>query len=170
MCRLRPMGCPAWLGISYRHIVLRMLIDDGRYNHGEQHGAWFFRSFTAEPWVAKAGNVLTEFSFYPSTISSSNRALVVKHGGHCIRCEWEDTRPSAIDEALLHDIRTLDKAYFTRNGRVFQRSIERSSWLPEPILCHSFSCSWFESIRFEGLFSIPHPVSYKWFPPKEVHI
>lgn len=169
MCRLRPLGCPAWSGLNYRHIVLRILIDDRRHSSGEQRGAWFFRSFVAQPWLAAMGNTCTEFNFCSAAISGGSGQLAVRHSGHTISCAWEYT-PSACDASLLREVQTLDKAYSVRNGKVFCRSIERSSWQPVPATCRDFSCSWFESVQLEGLFVISCPVSYKWFAPKEVYV
>ena len=165
---LRPAGCALCPGLSYRHIVLRMLIDDGRYSNGEQRGAWFFRSFAAQPWIARSGNLLTEFNFHTAVIGGGASQLAVQCGTFTIFCEWEHTTPPAFDEELRRAVQTLDRAYSVHNGRVLRRDIERSRWLPVPATCRAFSCSGFDSIRFEGLFRISQPVSYRWFPQKEV--
>lgn len=166
--KLRVRGFPAQVGLHYRHIVLRLLIDDSRYSRGRQRGAWFMRSFVEHSWLAAAGNALTEFRFSAASLSSGDKQLDVQCGEHRIHCAWEERCPPLSDNALLSEVQTLDRAYSVRNSRVWCRDIQRGSWLPKPLACKNFSCSWFESTRFEGVYTIVQPVSYTWFPPKEV--
>jgi uncharacterized protein YqjF (DUF2071 family) len=68
MHRLRPAALPAWLGLSYRQIVYRALVDC----NGER-GVHFLRSDADSRVACAAGNALSLFRFHPAAITFTHR-------------------------------------------------------------------------------------------------
>lgn len=79
ICRvsaLRPRLVPAALGISYWHVAYRVPV---RYRSpsGEIEGLYFVRSDCDSAWIARAGNMMTDFNFHRAGIEVEERGGTV---------------------------------------------------------------------------------------------
>ncbi len=70
-CRIeamRPNGLPAPFGISYHHVAYRLLVRAGLADGRTVTGLYFVRSDADSFWVAKLGNLASDFRFHPAAI------------------------------------------------------------------------------------------------------
>ncbi len=77
--RMRPKGCPAFIGVDYWHVAYRLYVrcqPPGRPEPIE--GLYFLRSDCDSPLMTLAGNALTDFRFHTSGIEVETRGESVQ--------------------------------------------------------------------------------------------
>ena len=71
---MRPVGAPACVGVSYRHVAYRLHVR-ARTAAGETlDGLYFVRSDADSALVGRFGNLLTDFRFHPAHVELSRGA------------------------------------------------------------------------------------------------
>ena len=65
--KMRPVGVPAALGVSYHHVAYRLLVR-AHTEHGERRGLFFVRSDSDSALINLPGNWLTDFRFHAAKI------------------------------------------------------------------------------------------------------
>lgn len=168
--RMRPSFVPPLLGVAYRHIAFRMLIDDSCFSRGrERYGIFFVRSFAQSRFITLSAALLTHYRLCVADISDFGESVQVQGvldyslwrlepalRGDVFR-GWEEAREivGAVDRAYAVD----------GKGRVLLTQILRPEWPIEPADLESFSTSFFSSARPECGFRIERSVPYTWLPP-----
>jgi len=78
---MRPLGCPKWLGMSYRHVAYRIPVRFKPADGEPVEGLYFLRSDADSSLMVRFGNLLTDFQFHKCQVeieeSQSRMALTV---------------------------------------------------------------------------------------------
>jgi hypothetical protein len=173
---MHPIFMPPPFRFGYRHIALRLLVDDGPLNgDGTARGIFFVRSFTDRPLLARAGSLLTHYRLSPARIRVEDGEVAVRQEGRHIawtrRASDEPGSPGLFGswEEARSVLCSLDRAYAVDpRGRTWRTRILRPDWPIEPLGLAGFSTDFFATARFECAFQVRETIPYRWLPPARV--
>lgn len=175
--RMRPLGVPPWLGLTYCHVAYRIY---ARARTGAGHwleGLYFVRSDADQRLICFVGNLLTSFRFHPAAVCLSTgdhcRAAVTANGADA----WFEAEPDPQPDAppgscfeSLDEARSFCKyqpmGLSVGRGRLHLAEVRRheADWR-ETLL--KVRCADFEFLRAHGEFaleiaSLASPLEYRW--------
>ena len=88
---MRPLGCPAFVGVGYWHVAYRLYARFQPETGAALEGLYFLRSDCDSAPMTLAGNVMTDFNFHRAKISARQR-----DGANYLRIVSPDTPAYAI--------------------------------------------------------------------------
>ena len=165
---MRPTALP-FVRFSYRHVAFRLLVDDSQYNHGENKGIFFFRSFTNRPLIVFAGKLMTDYNLEIASIDDSDNEVIITQGGKKVKYSV-NAAGAAPNPELKTIVGSLDRAYSILGETIRVTQIQREKWPIQLVNCNTFENTFFNTAKLEGAFRVPETIYYEWLPPKPIHV
>ncbi len=165
----------AWLPFKfhYQHVAFRVLVQDAQWNaDGQNHGIYFLRSFTDNPRMVSAGNLLTNYRLELAHLENYPSGLRIRSGDQ--RLEYQLTDPVHAHEqdtksiALQTTLSGIDRAWAMEENELQKTQIMREKWPLEAMNCNRFNTNFFESAKLEGVFRVPETIHYTWLPAETI--
>jgi Uncharacterized conserved protein (COG2071) len=158
---------------AYQHIGFRVLIEDARWNAEKSNkGIYFLRSFTERPFMAWAGNLLTNYRLENAELVDFPAGLEMQAGDQFLKYHLAgpDLTPDSKLLELQQTIGAIDRAWAVENHELQKTQIVREKWPLLPMKCTRFSTNFFETARLEGVFKVPEKILYTWLPAESVQV
>lgn len=165
---MRPVAFP-FARFNYRHVAFRLLVDDSKYNKGDQKGIFFLRSFTNNPVIVSGGRLMTDYNLETARFEDTVNEVTISQGDAKVKYCLDDSS-AAPNPALKTTIAALDRAYSVLGETVRVTQIQREKWPIKLVNCSRFENTFFKTARFEGAFRVLETIYYDWLPPKAIHI
>ena len=165
---MRPVRFP-FIRFNYRHVAFRLLVEDKLYNHGENKGIFFFRSFTDKPLIVTGGKLLTDYNLEVANISEIDNKVIISQGEKLVQYTLDESLAKP-DEQLHNTIGALDRAYSMSGDTIRVTQIQREKWPIQSVGCKDFENDFFRTARFEGAFRVLETIYYDWLPPKAISL
>jgi hypothetical protein len=166
---MHPSFLPEALHFGYRHIGLRLALDDSERNNGACKGIYFLRSFTDKPAVAFGGNMLTDYRLETAEIRNLDRMLELRQGDKFFNYALDLTTRADHGAEQLATIGNLDRAYAVHDGEIKMVRILREKWPIRPVGCYLLETNFFRSAKFESAYVVDEVIHYKWLAPNSLH-
>jgi hypothetical protein len=175
---MRPRWVPRLLTFGFRHIAIRMMIDDRPFSGtGEERGIFFLRSFTEHPLIAFGADWLSHYRLTRADVhpAGASGGWEICQGDKVLRYRLDE--PGERPDGTMFDswedaevpVASLDRAYAVdRRGDAWRTVIRRPDWPLVPASVRDFRVDFFESARLEGGFRVAAPVPYVWEAPERV--
>lgn len=163
---MRPSALP-FLRFQYRHTAFRLLVDDSEYNKGAAKGIFFYRSFTANPWIVAGGKLFTDYNLEYAAIDEHDGEVTLTQGDRRVRYCVGDS-PVTTNHNLATTVGALDRAYSVLRNALRMTEIQREKWPIQSVECTGFENTFFKTARFECAFRVFETIYYDWLPPKTV--
>lgn len=169
--KLKNMKTASFLpAFSYRHIGFRLLIDDHYINEISPKGIYFIQSFTENPLMIFAGNIVADFNLSSAKITGENNDVRIQQGSKFIEYSITDEKYSATNSSLYEVVKRIDRAYAFKNENAVVTKITRLEWPIEQVKAISFKTNFFESAQLEGAFKVNKVIHYVWEKPFKVKV
>lgn len=152
---------------GYRHVALRLLVDDSAYTNETPKGIFFLRSFTDQRLISIGGKMLTDYNLETASIVEQDGDVIISKDGAVIRYGIDRTLIE-VNEELHQTIGALDRAYSTLGNSVRVTQIQREKWPIRQVACTSWQNTIFKTSRLEGAFRVFEMIGYDWLPPKTI--
>jgi uncharacterized protein YqjF (DUF2071 family) len=163
--KMRPVFAPSFLNFEYRHVAFRVLVEDGKYNNGEDKGIFFYRSFTTKPWIVVGGKCLTDYNLELAAIQEHNGGVEISQGKHQVKYQMNEVTANK-HERMKSVIGALDRAYSISGDTIRVTQIQREKWPIQAVECSDFQTTFFNTAKFECAFRVCETIFYEWLPPK----
>jgi hypothetical protein len=184
--RMRPVGAPHAMGISYHHIAYRLMVeaDDGSdAGHARTQGLYFVRSDADRAMIRVGGNLVSEFRFQPSLVERAEAAGIERwrvrsrdHSGDLDAAFSEDTAELAEGSpfASMDEARSFlkyrpmglapdDEGRRLRLAEVFR---DEAAWNERPVSVIALRSAYLESLGEGGavveMATRVAPIDYRW--------
>jgi len=161
----RPSIAPAFAGITYRAIMLRVVIEDGPWNDdGQPRGIFITNVYLNKSLVNRGFKTFTDQRTTLATIDSDGTRLAMRSGDKFLDYELDESRPDAACDPRQQEIaEVLDRAYTVgESGTVRRISIARDKWPLKPVHLVAWKTNLFETARVECVFKVTETIPYKW--------
>jgi uncharacterized protein YqjF (DUF2071 family) len=176
LTRMRPAVIQYKIGLSYRHIAFRFLIDDRSFTEdGKGHGIYFVKSFTNSAYVTYPAHLLTYYRLGVAQIQEEGAAITVQQGDSKIEYTIGTAEPTLAGTAFenWHNAREIigvvDRAYaVNKHGQVVVTQIVRPEWPIVPIDISKFQTNFFSTAQLECGFEVKSLIPYTWLAPRIV--
>jgi len=183
--RMRPVGLPAFLGITYHHVAYRLLVQAPLARGGHLAGLYFLRSDADSRLIATGGNITTQFRFHQASIQLDDSASAVaarvasSTGGnatfHATRSRAFALPPDSVFDTIeqsrsLLKYRPLGLSVAPGGKRVDIAQVRRdeSMWCEDALDCGNITADWEylrgigqHDLRIEAA-TIVRPMPYRW--------
>lgn len=173
---MRPRWVPRRLTFGFRHVALRMMIDDRPFTGmGEERGLFFVRSFTEHPFIAFGADWLSHYRLTRADVHATGGGWEICQEDKVVR--YRLSEPGGRPEGPLFTdwaraevpVASLDRAYAVdRRGDVWRTVIRRPDWPLVPMGVQDFRVDFFDSARLECGFRVAVPVPYVWEAPERI--
>lgn len=135
---IRPDFLPECCGLNYRHVALRVLIDQGE----RAPGVFFWKSFCMQPLLVCGGRLFTDYRLSRAEIRGEE-CFHLRQGDRSISYRLDEAdRPNV---ALGWETASLNTAYAMHGRGLWQTRIRPEQWPLKPMRCHGFQTSFFRS-------------------------
>jgi uncharacterized protein YqjF (DUF2071 family) len=168
--KMHPVFIPSFLNFNYRHVAFRLLVDDSKYNNGDNKGIYFLRSFTDQRLIVTGGKLMTNYNLEFATVSEEGHKTVIRQSDKKVSYVIDSFPQADSNEALRKTIGAIDRAYSTLGTEVRVTEIQREKWPIQAAHCEAFENSFFHDVRFEGAFRVFETIDYEWLPSVSVSI
>ena len=151
------------LKFSYRHVGLRLLINDKSINGNvEPKGVFFLKSFSEHLPLNWAGNLIGNYNLTFGKIKECLDAVSLKIKNKFINYALDPYELIDKNTDLFNKIKRIDRAYSKENGNIYVTQIVRKEWPIEPIKCYHFATNFFKTAHLIGAFQVKKPIIYQW--------
>jgi hypothetical protein len=175
--RMRPAFLPGLFAFSYRQVAFRLLVDDQALApEAPGRGAFFVRTFTDRPLLARASGLLTPYRLSLAELEVDPRGLALheerrrlSYRKAVIGAEvpapglfgsWAEARAA---------VGGLDLEYaLAPGGEIWRTRMECPGWPLEPLPLAGFTTDFFESARLECAFRVATVLPCRWRAPERV--
>lgn len=168
---MRPARTGGFLRFNYRHIGMRLLINDQPFHNSyQQKGIFFLRSFTNKAHVVAGGKLMTNFRLEKAELAPYPKGFLLRKGTQYLRYEVDEgpVFPSESTRQLIERIGAIDRAYAVMGPDVYVTQVLRKHWPLEPVPCCGFRTNFFHSAQLEGVLRVPETIHYTWLAPQKV--
>jgi len=107
--KMRPLGMPRWVGVTYHHVAYRLQVTAVTAAGEQLSGLYFLRSDVNSSLIALTGNPLTDFRFHRSRIDISKQheqlavAIESTEQTGCAELRVSRTPCSGLETGLFRD-------------------------------------------------------------------
>jgi uncharacterized protein YqjF (DUF2071 family) len=163
--RFRLSIAPGFAGITYRAVMLRVVVEDGHWNtDGQPRGIFITNVYLNKSLVNRGFRTFTDQHTTLATIESNGSMLAMRSGDKFLDYELDESHPvTACDPRQQEIAEVLDRAYtMSPSGTVRRISIARDKWPLKQVHVVSWRTNLFETARVECVFKVTETIPYRW--------
>ncbi len=155
----------------YQHIGFRVLVEDAQWNADRaHHGIYFLRSFTNNPTMTFAGNLIANYHLENANLLNFPSGLKLIQDDQFLQYHLTGPvfEPDAKSLQLKETIGAIDRAWAVEGHELQKTQIVREKWPLQAMTCTRFNTNFFETARLEGAFRVTETIHYTWLPAETV--